>query len=148
MDLSKRVSLMLKIYDTAHIAGIVQQEGLYKEAKNAMIKKMFGETEEQQLAYLRLRMPITLAVCGVGAVVWPGIIVFAAYYWGWQFIKGWLGVTTFLTLLSFRGNIAVGVIIVVFFVSIGYLIGLVCSLIAFMRWLQLLIRCKRSNVEV
>ena len=141
---------MLKIYDTAHTAGIVQQEGLYKETKNAMIKKMFGETEEQQLAYLRLRMPITLAVCVVGCVTSYGILIIAiaAYYWGWQFIKGWLGVTTFLTLLSFRGNIAVGAVIVVFFVSIGYLIGLVCSLIAFMRWLQLLIRCKRSNVEV
>lgn len=69
------------------------------------------------------------------------IIVIAAYVWGWDFLKNWFGFTTIGAFFS--GNIAIGVVLFVGYLIIGYVIGLITFLLGAVRYIQLRLLFKR-----
>lgn len=125
-----------------------------------MIKKLFGETEEEQYQYLKARL--SLLGIGVGALLigvllmWmkfplgemigglgTGICVIVVLIFGWSIMKGLLGFTSVGTLFS--NNIVIGVVIFVLFITIGYLGGFVVAFIGVCRFLVLLKKRKGNN---
>ena len=109
-----------------------------------MIKKLFGETEEAQLAYLQPR----LIALGVGVIflligfllmklgvpfgdeigsLGVGICVITLLIFGWAIMRGLFGFVTVGTLFS--GNPVVGIVILILFVGIGYIGGVFVAVI-------------------
>ena len=112
-----------------------------------MFQRLFGNTPEEQLTYLQPRILLKALVIVVGllAMLFGGsgdwIIVIAAYVWGWNFLKNWFGFTTIGAFFS--GNIAIGVVLFVGYLIIGYVIGLITFLLGAVRYIQLRLLFKR-----
>lgn len=123
-----------------------------------MIKKLFGQTEEEQFNYLQPRVIALLvgilfllvgvgfmklglgeAVAGIGEV----ICVIVLLMFGWAIMKGLFGFATVGTLFS--GNPVVGLVILVLFVMVGYLGGFLVALIGTCRYLVLLKKRKGNR---
>lgn len=117
-----------------------------QKGKN-MFQRLFGNTPEEQLTYLQPRILLTALIIVVGllAMLFGGsgdwIIVIAAYVWGWNFLKNWFGFTTIGAFFS--GNIAIGVVLFVVYLIVGYVIGLIMFLIGAVRYIQLRLMFKR-----
>lgn len=101
-----------------------------------MIKKLFGQTEEEQFNYLQPRVialfvGVLLLIMGAGLMklglgeavigIAEGIFVIVLLMFGWAIMKGLFGFATVGTLFS--GNPVVGVVILVLFMIIGYIGG-------------------------
>ena len=118
-----------------------------------MIKRLFGETEEEQFNYLKPR----LIALGVGTVVllisllleWMGVGLYEIFYmlgaavwvitlliFGWAIMRGLFGIATIGALFS--RNVVIGVIIFTVYILLGYLGGLVVAVIGLCRFLMLL----------
>ena len=102
-----------------------------------MFQRLFGNTPEEQLTYLQPRILLTALVIVVGllAMLFGGscdwIIV----------LKNWFGFTTIGAFFS--GNIAIGVVLFVGYLIIGYVIGLITFLLGAVRYIQLRLLFKR-----
>lgn len=124
-----------------------------------MIKKLFGETDEEQFMYLKPR----LIALGVGIVLLligfllmqvgisfgetigslgTGICVIVLLIFGWSIMRGLLGFASIGALFS--GNIVVGVVIFVLFIMIGYLGGFFVAFVGLCRFFMLL-KKKKGN---
>lgn len=118
-----------------------------------MVRKLFGETEEEQFNYLKPR----LTALGVGVVILiigmllgglgisfgetigslgEGICVITLLVFGWSIMRGILGYATVGALFS--GNVVIGVVIFVLFIMIGYLGGFFVAFIGLCRFFVLL----------
>lgn len=118
-----------------------------------MIRKLFGETEEEQFGYLKTR----LIALGVGVVILlmgalllclgipfgetigklgEVICVIVLLIFGWCIMRGLLGFATLGALFS--GNVVIGTVIFVVFIMIGYLGGLLVAVIGLCRFFVLL----------
>lgn len=118
-----------------------------------MIKKLFGQTEEEQFRYLKPRLtalgigvaimligvlltlvkiPLGEPVVGIGG----GICIVVLFIFGWAIMKGLLGVASAGALFS--GNVVIGVVIFVLFITVGYFGGFVVAFIGLCRFLMLL----------
>lgn len=125
-----------------------------------MIKKLFGETEEEQYRYLKPRL--TALGVGVGALliglilmqfseslgssiggIGEGICVIVALIFGWSIMRGFFGYATVGALFS--GNVVIGVVIFVVYVLIGYLGGFVVAFIGLCRFFVLLKKRKGNG---
>lgn len=112
-----------------------------------MFQRLFGNTPEEQLTYLQPRILLTALIIVVGRLrccleaVVTGFIVIAAYVWGWNFLKNWFGFTTIGAFFS--GNIAIGVVLFVVYLIVGYVIGLIMFLLGAVRYIQLRLMFKR-----
>ena len=125
-----------------------------------MIKKLFGETEEQQFMYLQPR----LLALGVGIVILlvgflltkigisfgevigsigACICIIIMFMFAWLIMKKILGITTIGALLS--GNVVIGVVIFVLFILIGYLGGIFVAFVGLCRFFVLLKKRKGNN---
>lgn len=104
-----------------------------------MFERLFGSTEEEQMGYIQLKLFITVVVLIIGSIVTEGTaaIALASYVWAWTFLRNWLGFTTFGAIFS--GNVVVGVLILVAYLLIGYVIGLIVFVLGLGRYIQLLI---------
>lgn len=115
-----------------------------------MIKKLFGETEDIQLAYLQKKIKITvilLAITVIGLILrekieWIGIIAeglpaIIAYVWGWSFMSAFFGITTFGTIFAGNRNLMVGLLILLAYMCIGYFFGAIALLLGICRFIQL-----------
>lgn len=135
------------------------QNLLRDERKIPMIKKLFGETEEIQFAYLQKRFKITAILLAVAAVlallgefasieaalpIAGFLAAFAAYMWGWCFMGAFFGITTFGAIFSGRRNLFVGVLIVFLYLGIGLYFGAIVMIIGLCRFIQL----KTKQVEI
>ena len=116
-----------------------------------MIKKLFGQTEEEQFNYLQPRVValivgILILFVGVGvmkiglgeavALIGEVICVIVLLIFGWAIMRGLFGITTVGSLFS--GNPVVGLVILVLFLIIGYIGGFFVALIGICRYLILL----------
>lgn len=123
-----------------------RESNTIQKGKN-MFQRLFGNTPEEQLTYLQPRILLTVLIIVVGllAMLFGGsgdwIIVIAAYVWGWNFLKNWFGFTTIGAFFS--GNIAIGVVLFVGYLIIGYVIGLIMFLLGAVRYIQLRLLFKR-----
>ena len=114
-----------------------------------MFEKLFGDTKEEQLAYLQGRLLLTALVIIGGLVLLSSsdsssgnaIIAVAAYVWAWTFLKNWLGITTLGALFS--GNIVIGVILFFVYLLLGYVIGLATFALGLIRFIQLKISVRK-----
>lgn len=125
-----------------------------------MIRKLFGETEEEQFRYLQPR----LIALGVGIVIilisfllmqvgvpfgdeigslGVGICVITLLVFGWTIMRGLLGFASLGAL--FFGNVVIGVVIFVLFLMIGYLGGFFVAFIGLCRFFVLLKKKKGNN---
>lgn len=107
-----------------------------------MFVRLFGETTEQQLHYLQIRVIITV-ICivlaiflgAVGAAAFALIMMFA---WGWGAVKALFGITTIGAIFS--GNAVLGVIMFIVYFIISYVIGIFCAALGIGRYVYLLIK--------
>ncbi len=125
-----------------------------------MIRRLFGETDEEQFAYLQPR----IGALGIGIVILligfllvqigvpfgdeigtigVGVCVIVLLLFGWLIIKGLLGLASLSALFSY--NVVIGVVIFVLFILIGYLGGFFVAIIGLCRYLMLLKRRKGNN---
>ena len=107
-----------------------------------MFAKLFGSTKEEQLDYLQSRILLTILVFIISAVIMSfssttgnAVIAIVAYVWAWSFLKNWAGITTLGAIFS--GNLAIGVIIFMVYLVIGYVIGLMTFSLGLIRYIQL-----------
>lgn len=125
-----------------------------------MIRKLFGETEEEQFRYLKPR----LIALGVGVAAFligfllmqigisfgeaigslgTGICVIVLLVFGWAIMRGLLGFATAGALFS--GNVVIGVVIFVLYLLIGYFGGFVVAFIGLCRFFVLLKKIKGNS---
>lgn len=125
-----------------------------------MIKKLFGETEEQQFKYLQ---PRVIALC-VGLIILLiggglfelgvpfgdeigelgcGVCVVVLLLFGWAIMKGLFKFATLGSLFS--DNFVIGIAIFVLFITIGYFGGFIVAFIGICRFLVLLKKRKGKN---
>lgn len=106
-----------------------------------MFDGLFGYTMDEQLMYLQPRVLLTAPVIIIGFIAMvlgssgSAIIAIAAYVWAWTFLKNWFGITTIGALFS--GNVVVGVILVLVYLVIGYIVGIITFLLGLIRYIQL-----------
>lgn len=122
---------------------------------NRLFCKFFGSTEEEQFQYLKKRLLwvcvgcVMMLIFGIisyfgvenNAMTVFGIISAALCVWpivvfGWNAMKGLLGITSFLAFMSH--NIMIGIALFVLFVFLGYILGIIVSIIGICRFLVLL----------
>lgn len=123
-----------------------------------MIKKLFGQTEEEQFNYLQPRVitlvvGILLLLIGLGimklglgevvALIGELICVIVLLIFGWAIMRGLFGFVTVGTLFS--GNPVVGIVILILFVGIGYIGGVFVAVIGICRYLVLLKKRKGNR---
>lgn len=125
-----------------------------------MLRKLFGETEEEQYHYLRPRL---IALC-VGVIfllvgilfgkIYPpvgeiigqlGILICVICFliFGWSIMRGFLGFATVGALFS--NNVVSGVVILALYIIVGYLGGIIVAVIGLCRFLLLLKKRKGSH---
>lgn len=125
-----------------------------------MIKKLFGETEEIQFAYLQKRLKVTAILLAAAAVlallgefasldmafpVGGCLAAVATYMWGWSFMSGFFGITTFGAIFGGRRNVFVGMLIVFVYLGIGLYFGAIALIIGLCRFIQLKTRQVESR---
>ena len=106
-----------------------------------MIKRLFGETKEAQLAFLTKKMIITailVIIAGIIAIFLPEAASIAlAYVWGWSFMGTFFGITTLGSIFAGGRNLFVGMMIFFLYLSVGYLFGIFAFIIGACRFIQL-----------
>lgn len=108
-----------------------------------MFRKLFGETDEEQLAYLQKRVIIT-AICLVVDIVLfilaqgAGITFFCCYMWGWSFMRAFFGLATFGAIFG-RNPVLIAVIIVAY-IFLGLIAGAVCMFLGVGRYIFLKVK--------
>lgn len=107
-----------------------------------MFNRIFGGTDEEQLQFLETRSIVTIAVvilALVASLFAPealGLIaVVMLFIWGWNVTKNWFGITTLGAIFS--GNVAIGVIIFLFYLIVAYLVGILFAILGVGRWVYL-----------
>lgn len=110
-----------------------------------MFKKLFGETDDEQIHYLQIRVVIT--IISFALVFFFGTGIFALvmlFVWGWNAVKALFGIATVGVIFS--NNVVFGVVIFVFYIMLSYLIGVFCAALGIGRYIYLLIkRARRKN---
>lgn len=111
-----------------------------------MFRRLFGETDEQQIQYLSSRVLLTLLtfVASLLALllfktdITALIAVVMLFGWGWNAVKSLFGIATVGAIFS--GNVVFGVVIFVFYVIIAYLVGILCAFLGIGRYIYLKIK--------
>lgn len=115
-----------------------------------MFSRLFGETEQLQLQYLKPKVIITavsIALMIILAIFFGGgasalFALVMLFVWGWGAVKSLFGITTVGAIFS--GNIVIGVILFVLYFMIAYLAGIVCAALGVGRYIYLLIKYKKE----
>lgn len=118
-----------------------------------MIKKLFGQTEEEQMAYIKKKLIITLVIIVVGTLVgifgyndaFVGGIGIAFYVWGWNAMRAIFGASVFAALFS--RNIVIGVLILIAFMLVGYIAGIFCFSVGLCRFVQIIAKNHKKISE-
>ena len=130
-----------------------------------MFRRLYGETDEDQLFYLGKKVKTTViafiigVVCVVvgligemlnseiaGVMGFAGLIyVIMVYYWGWGFMKAFFGYATFGSIFS--GNVVIGVIIFMAYVFLGAFFGIFNAFVGVLRYIYLRVKYKNRAEE-
>jgi len=125
-----------------------------------MIRKLFGETDEQQFRYLKPRLialgvGVALVLIGLLLIMLgvsfgeaigslgSGVCVIVLLIFGWAVVRALSGFATVGALLT--NNIIVGVVLLVVFLIVGYLAGVVVAFVGLCRFLVLLKKRKGTK---
>lgn len=118
-----------------------------------MLRKLFGETDEEQFAYLKPRITalgvaavlvligalltvigigLGQTIMGIGQFIW----VILLFNFGWAIFKGLFGIASFG--VCFSNNVAFGCAIIMLYFMVGAVGGVIVSIIGLCRFLVLL----------
>lgn len=115
-----------------------------------MFKRLYGETEEQQLQYLYPKVRITAigALIMIGSMILGYLLkldalgavagiayVFLIFYWGWPTVKAWFGVATVGALFS--RNIVFGAVIFCCYMLLSIIAGVIFLFLGIGRYIYL-----------
>ena len=113
------------------------------------MKKLFGETPQEQLKFLQPRLIITAAAFVISLI---GLLfryeeiaaVIGAVFlmWGWAYLKARFGFVSFAAFLS--RNLMFAILILILFLVVGYLFGIVVFIMGLIQY----IRLKTSGVQI
>ncbi len=119
-----------------------------------MVEKLFGVGAEAQYTYLKPRLTalaVSLALSLAGGLLMllglrqfgrllgglgVGAFAIVMLVFGWAILRGLFGVTSLGILFS--GNIVLGVVVFVLYITVGYFGGMVVAVIGLCRFLTLL----------
>ena len=127
-----------------------------------MFKKLFGETELEQLQYLQWRALITLSLIAIlivalimsligidsiagvfGGIAEMGIAIIMLFIWGWGVIKRLFGIVTIGAIFS--NNIVIGVILFILYFMLAYFLGIIVGFIGTCRFVYLKVKLGKAN---
>ncbi|MGN1249917.1 MAG: hypothetical protein ACI4XW_07530 [Candidatus Spyradocola sp.] len=108
-----------------------------------MFKRLFGETEEEQLHYLQVRVIITLISLVLAFFVPAVFALVMLFVWGWNVVKSLFGITTVGAI--FTGNIVFGVVLFLLYIVVAYLSGVVCAALGIGRYIYLMVKKLRKR---
>ncbi len=122
-----------------------------------MIRRLFGETEQEQLEFLHPRAIATIIILvlvivalilnlvgfsdGAGKVIRMaemGFAIIMLFVWGWPVVKRLFGITAIAALFS--GNIVIGVLFFVLYITLAYFLGIIFAFIGTTRYIYLRIK--------
>ena len=112
-----------------------------------MLRKLFGETDEEQLAYLQKRVLIT-AICLALDVIMliffqgAGLTLFCCYIWGWSFMRALFGFAAFGAI--FGQNPVLVAVIIVAYILLGLIAGAVCMVLGVGRYIYLKVKYTKA----
>lgn len=121
-----------------------------------MFKKIFGETEEMQLAYLQKRVILTVIAVSVAAVI--GIFsgeleivggafgLAAMFIWGFGAIKALFGITTVGAIFS--RNVVIGVILFVLLLAVAFFTGVFIGILGIGRYIYLMVNKSTGSSQM
>lgn len=112
-----------------------------------MFRRLFGETDEEQIAYLQKKVIITIvcAVLDIAVLIYAHGILFlglCCYYWGWGFIRAYFGITTFGAIFS--RNVVVGSLMIGVFLVLGWIVGAICMSLGVCRYIYLKVKYAKA----
>lgn len=115
-----------------------------------MFERIFGGSDEEQLAFLGTRSIITIVACVLGIIcsfftenALALIAIVMLFIWGWNVVKNWFGLTTIGAIFS--GNIVIGVILFLIYLIVAYLVGIVFAFLGVGRWIYLKVKYRSGN---
>lgn len=132
-----------------------------------MFRKLFGESEQEQYAYLSKKMKFTgifviIALLGLLLALIGGLVgsytlqsmaglgsmaaVIVCFAWGIAGIKRFFGVASFFSIWGCFRNPVLGAILIVLFVCTAYLWGFFVMLFGIIRYLQLKGKMKNAGM--
>ena len=104
-----------------------------------MFKRLFGETDEEQLRFLQPRAIITLVslvLCFFGPAAIIAVVMI--FVWGWGVVKSLFGIASIGAIFS--GNVVLGSAIFVLYILLSYIAGIVCAVLGTCRYVYLKIK--------
>lgn len=104
-----------------------------------MFRKLFGESEAQEVVFLQVRVIITIIsfiMCFFGLTELFALVML--FIWGWPVVKSLFGIASVGAL--FTGNVILGSCIFVIYVILSYILGLVFAFIGTGRYIYLLVK--------
>ena len=104
-----------------------------------IFRKLFGETEIQEIAFLQIRVIITLIsfiLCFLGFTELFALVML--FVWGWPVVKALFGIATVGAL--FTGNVILGSCIFFLYVLLSYIVGLIFAFVGTGRYIYLLVK--------
>ena len=127
-----------------------------------MFRKLFGETEQDQLQYLHVRSIVTIVMLALIAVVLllsligvdsgaetigemtsMGIAIMMLFVWGWPVLKKFFGITAVGAIFS--GNAVIGIVLFVIYGLASYFLGIVFAFIGTARYIYLRVKYGRNS---
>lgn len=122
-----------------------------------MFRKLFGETEQDQIQFLYPRAIATLVLLAlvvvalilyavglsggagtISEIAEMGFAIVMLFVWGWPVVKGLFGITA--TGAFFSGNAVIGVVWFVVYFMLAYFLGIIFAFIGTIRYIYLLIK--------
>lgn len=122
-----------------------------------MFRKLFGETEQDQIQFLCPRAIATLVLLAlvvvalilyavglsggagtISEIAEMGFAIVMLFVWGWPVVKGLFGITA--TGAFFSGNAVIGVVWFVVYFMLAYFLGIIFAFIGTIRYIYLLIK--------
>lgn len=111
-----------------------------------MFQRLFGETESEQLAYLKKKIIITVVFLVIDIVLMlvkgeAGVSVILVYIWGWGAMKALFGITAVGSIFS--GNPVMAAVFIVAYALIGAIFGFFCMLLGIGRFIYLMVKARQ-----
>lgn len=127
-----------------------------------MFRKLFGETEQEQIQFLHVRTIITMVLLAllvialilkvvgfsegaefVGNIAGMGGTIILLFVWGWPVIKGLFGITTVGAIFS--GNVVIGVVLFVIYICLAFLLGIIFAFLGTGRYIYLQVKYGKKS---
>ena len=119
-----------------------------------MFRKLFGETEQDQIQFLHPRAIATLVILAlmvglsggadaIAGIAEMGVAIVLLFVWGWPVVKGLFGITAIGAIFS--GNVVIGVVLFVVYLTLAYFLGIIFAFIGTIRYIYLRIKYGKNQ---